>query len=264
MVVVTRRGLGGRYNQLVESFGDLCDLNAIAIRYNRRDNIRQIVVSKLHKVLHAVRLILAHAAMNADGGVCGDVVVGNDDHFTARSGQIRIIPISGNLDGHIFGIRFRQIKGVPGDHHRGLGIADGLCLGTRDNIDAAALGVDGAAIKHIGDRSVVKSCFRHIQGNSILPGRLLVKDALFKGELGHVTGHDLVYLQMRRRLVESAVDELDLDGILELVRGIRSAVVQNDLMQQLHIFTIIRQFLKVDTCDSHGLDPLPLVRSAIF
>ena len=50
--------------------------------------------------------------------VCGDVVVRNGNHFTARSGQIRIIPISGNLDGRLIKDKAKEYGFQLADHDK--------------------------------------------------------------------------------------------------------------------------------------------------
>ena len=62
-------------------------------------------------------------------------------------------------------------------------------------------------------------------------------------------------LQMEILLVEGAVDKLDFDGALKLVRRIGSSAVHDDGLQCFHIRRVVGEFTKVDPRDRHCLDP---------
>ena len=100
------------------------------------------------------------------------------------------------------------------------------------------------------------SSFRCVQGNRILRSYILVERALIEGILCHIAGHDLVDLQCAGCLIKGAVLKLNLNGCLELIRGIGPSAVHDNALQRFYLIGANNKIIKSDPFECHCFDPI--------
>ena len=98
-------------------------------------------------------------------------------------------------------------------------------------------------------------CIRD-RGNRILRSYILVERALIEGILCHIAGHDLVDLQCAGCLIKGAVLKLNLNGCLELIRGIGPSAVHDNALQRFYLIGANNKIIKSDPFECHCFDPI--------